>query len=394
MNIIPIILLFLTSFQSVSAEQSYSVHQENTESYNTINKGLQCCPGPRGKKGKAGATGATGMTGATGAGTTGATGATGFAGSTGATGATGAVEACSIANTIYVATSGDDTSGDGSFCNPFLTIQKGIDTAYLLVGSPALRIRPCVYVMTGNYTENCVLKANVFVQGCGFNSTRVIGDWTIDNTFTPSGDWRSGFANIGIFGNFTADFLAVNSLEGKIFATNTRFSGNMLFVGNNAIINQFLMFGGEIFGTYTQTGMSGSLFNVIMQTNSGSAPTLVLNEQIGQAPIFLQVGGIRYNTQINAITQQFFARLEGQVWQNATLNINGPNGFVITSSTGLPINSLITYTSGATSAQISRLNDVFGQGYTPSNPLNWSPAPTNCQEALNQIAARLVAGGL
>ena len=67
---------------------------------------------------------------------------------------------------------------------------------------------------------------------------------------------------------------------------------------------------------------------------------------------------------------------------------------IAASAIGLPLNSLISYAGGATSAQISRVNDVFGLAYTPNNPLDWTPVPTNCQEALDQIAARLVAGGL
>jgi len=34
------------------------------------------------------------------------------------------------ADTIYVATDGDDTTGNGSFGNPYETIQKGIDEAF------------------------------------------------------------------------------------------------------------------------------------------------------------------------------------------------------------------------------------------------------------------------
>ncbi len=272
-------------------------------------------------------------------------------------------------------------------CNPFLTVQHGIDVAYTAVTD--VTTRPCVYVMPGTYTENCVLKANILVRGLSYNSSRIIGNWTIDNTFTPAGDWRSGFADIGIFGTLIVDFLAVGSPEGKLFVWNSRLSGGTTLIANNNPINQFLMFGGEIFGGYTQTGLNGALFNVIMQSGA-----ITLNAQAGQSPSFRQVAGVRQNTQINAVIGLFSAVFQGTVNQGSTLTINGTNATVVASSNALPLINLITYAGGATPAQITRLNDVFGEAYTPAVPANWTPVPTTAQEALDQIAVRLVAGGL
>jgi hypothetical protein len=342
--------------------------------------------------GSTGATGATGSTGATGAGITGATGSTGTTGLTGATGATGAsAGSCLTENIFFVAMNGNDITGDGSLCNPFLTIQAGINAASAAVTS--VTTRPCVYVMPGTYTADCVLKANVLVRGLGFNDTRVTGNWTVDSTFTPAGDWRSGLADIGIFGTFTGDFLSVGSPEGKIYAWNVRFGSDVTFISNNTIINQFVMFGGEIFGTYTQTGMDAQLYNVIIQ-NSGSTPTIILNEQTGQSPIFSQYGGLRNSLQVNSIVRPFFVELEGEVKAGATLTLNGTQSTIVTSAVGLPLESLISYTGGATPAQITRVNDAFGEAYTPTVPADWTPIPATVQEALDQVAARLVAGGL
>ncbi len=243
--------------------------------------------------------------------------------------------------------------------------------------------------MPGTYTEDCVLKANVFVCGFDFNSTRIVGNWTVDNTFTPAGDWRSGFVDLGIFGNFTADFLSIASLEGKIYSWNTRFAGNITFTAFNTLINQFVMYGGETFGTYTQTGGNGQFYNVTMQAGS-----VVLNEQTGSSPIFVQYGGASANLTVNAITLPFLVILQGTTKQGATLTLNGTVSTIVASATGLPLENLITYSSGATAAQIFRVNDAFGEAYTPSVPANWSPVPTTAQEAFDQIAARLVAGGL
>jgi len=154
------------------------------------------------------------------------------------------------------------------------------------------------------------------------------------------------------------------------------------------------MFGGEIFGTYTQTGMQCQHYGVIMQNNTNSFPTIILNEQNGSLPLFGQTGGLRYGTQINATTGSFTAYLEGEVASGASLELNGTLASVVASATGLPVESLIIYASGANASQIFRVNDVFGEAYSPSIPADWTPVPTTAQAALDQIAARLVAGGL
>jgi hypothetical protein len=428
-----LVFAYASSMQSTMSPESLAAA---TKHCSNLAYKPECPQGPRGHKGKkghrgkrgnTGATGATGITGPTGPGSgstgatgaTGPTGATGFAGLTGSTGATGPTGAdggaCEpLENVFFVAQNGNDITGDGSICNPFLTIQAGINAASAFINSSPFSIgdtydnssylvskgyrapattRTCVWVMSGTYTENPILKANVLVRGLGFNNTRVVGNWTIDSTFTPAGDWRSGFADIGIFGNVTADFLAVNSNEGKIYAWNTRFGGNLTVTGYS-LINQCLLFGGEIFGVYTQTGMVGQHFGVNMQDTSNSFPTIVLNEQAGKSPIFVQAGGIRYGTQINAITDPFNAVLEGSVGPGGSLTLNGTLATVTASSTGLPIITSINYLTGATLSQISRVNDVFSQAYTPTIAANWTPVPTTAQEALDQIAARLVAGGL
>lgn len=244
--------------------------------------------------------------------------------------------------------------------------------------------------MPGTYTENPVLKANVLVKGFGFNNTRVSGNWVIDNTFTPAGDFRSGLADIGIFGNFTADFLSVSSPEGKIYTWNVRFGGNVTVVASNTIINQFTSFGGEIFGIYSQTGANGQFYGVIMQGG-----TIILNEQTGQSPIFSQYGGARCSVVVNSVLFPFFVELEGEVKGGYSLTLNGTMASIIASAIGLPITGLISYVGGATSAQITRINDAFGEAYTPSVLTDWKlPTPQTAQQALDQLASRLTLGGL
>lgn len=54
-----------------------------------------------------------------------------------------------VTNAIYVAKSGDDTNGDGSYSNPYLTIAKALS----MVTSPSETNRWLIYVMPGIYLE-------------------------------------------------------------------------------------------------------------------------------------------------------------------------------------------------------------------------------------------------
>ena len=302
---------------------------------------------------------------------------------------TGGAEECPPLKYVYfVAQNGDDLTGDGSSCKPYLTIQKGIDEAYLMASmmSPTTT-RPVVWVMPGTYTENPVLKANVLVRGLGYNDTRVNGNWTIDSTFTtpPSNDGRSGWADIGLFGTITADFQALNSNEGKLFVYNSRLTGTVTLIAFSSI-NQFLMYGGEYFGDLIQYGMVVQFNAVIVQGN----PTITVNYSASGGNSLTQNGGTMSNVVLNAIGGPVAAFLMGNTNQGSTLTINNTGASVVTSATGMPVFSSIIFTGGATMAQISRLNDAFGQAYTPSNLSAWSNVnPTSVANALDRIAATI-----
>jgi hypothetical protein len=150
--------------------------------------------GPTGPQGNTGATGPQGNTGATGPqGDTGATGpqgdtgATGPTGSQGNTGATGAVSTFRPTNQWYVAKNGNDITGDGSYSNPFLTIQKGIDTIEDQPTSAALI--GVLNVSPGHYSENVIFtRGYIIVLGVNGNSqegtevTEINGSVTVSLT--------------------------------------------------------------------------------------------------------------------------------------------------------------------------------------------------------------------
>ncbi len=86
-------------------------------------------------------------------------------------------------NTIYVAKNGNDAIGDGSFGNPYLTIQKAINIA-----TPTDTDRVNISVAPGTYIEQLIFtQGDISVQGQGFNA--VVLEWntygdviTVDST--------------------------------------------------------------------------------------------------------------------------------------------------------------------------------------------------------------------
>lgn len=73
-------------------------------------------------------------------------------------------------NLIYVTKNGDDTVGDGSFSNPFLTVEKGIEEALTRVATTP--ISTTVKVLDGTYEENNPLQ----ISGTNSEFVKVQGE--------------------------------------------------------------------------------------------------------------------------------------------------------------------------------------------------------------------------
>lgn len=85
------------------------------------------------------------------------------------------VSTCS-AVTIYVNTTGDDISGDGSADKPFQTIQKGYDN---ITNGDTLQLADGQYIGTGN--TNITIAKNLTIQGQSQSGTIINGkntNWT------------------------------------------------------------------------------------------------------------------------------------------------------------------------------------------------------------------------
>lgn len=131
-------------------------------------------------------------------------------------------------NYLYVAKNGLDTN-DGSASNPFLTIQKAIDTA---------TSGTTIFIFPASYSENIALKANVMLTSpvkfgvtiTGNHIANFAGTVVCDNiTFNSTSGNTLSFNGIGIQ-NLQLIGSSVNSINGDaINYTNTNASSRIYF---------------------------------------------------------------------------------------------------------------------------------------------------------------------
>jgi hypothetical protein len=264
---------------------------------------------------------------------------------------------------FFVSKNGDDSTATGAIFHPFKTIQPAIDAAYAV--QDTMPTRPCVFVMAGTYVEDCILKPNVLVRGVGYNDTRVMGNWSIDNTWTTAGtvDWRSGWADIGLIGNANIDFAAVSANSGKLYASNVAFVGSQTITAFGGI-NQFLWSGGEWFGTITINGINTFLMDIMCQ-NFG---TVFLNGTATGINYLTTSGGSYANIVVNATTFAFGCTFGHAVQDGATLTLNGPLSTIFANTDSIPLQSLIPLSGGASLSQIQRINQYYFSGITSNRP--------------------------
>lgn len=117
---------------------------------------------------------------------------------------------------IHVATTGNDTSGDGSQGAPYATVQKGIDVANAN-GYLEVHVQEGTYTLTAGIT----LKENVSVKG-GYSST----DWSRDalNNISKIYYNGTGFQTIVSAGNLTST-IAFDGMAIEANNTNNAYTG-------------------------------------------------------------------------------------------------------------------------------------------------------------------------
>lgn len=303
-------------------------------------------------------------------------------------------------NAVYVAKNGNDSIADGSYRMPFLTIQAAMNYAYTKYVAPVegqtdpnTYLRPCVLVMPGTYNDgNLLLLPQICIQGFGFNHSRIVGDWSLSlggewanynppSAFPPNSppdptlvdnDMRSSWINVGLFGDINIDFAPVISNEGKLYAIDVRFGGNIVISEKliNPVSNNITFTDCEFTGDVTLNGIPFLFENCV--TKGG---TFTFNQAIGTGVdnIGSTSGGSYGNIVVNspnpgAVAPACVLQFNHSAQLGATLTLNGPFSTIKSDISSIPLQSLISLLGGATLNQIERINQSNFSGTTLQRP--------------------------
>jgi len=282
--------------------------------------------------------------------------------------------------TYYVNKSGNDTSGDGSINNPFLTCSAAMNA--ITNALPTQRV--IINLGSGRYSENFSFKANVFIVGYEPLSTRLDGIIDINNPSWNNGDDnRCGISNCSILNPITFDFTLQSSTAGKVYIYNCWFDDLVTSIAFYSI-NQFLVFDSVFFGGWTQTGIEsiisacnffGGDINVNDSVNSDTS--LTLSSTVGAG---------------NLIVSSSVRSLEVDLYSSYMPSISVSGSFSLLKYTldSVPISG-ITLSGGATS---TNLNQTFNTNLVSSYVQN-VPGVYNivCPASAKSCTISAVGGG-
>lgn len=259
----------------------------------------------------------------------------------------------------YVSKNGSDTTGNGTFGRPYLTITKALSV--ILDSSDTKRY--VINVGAGDFNENLVLKANVFIYGSGPLVTRLTGTTLNinDATWNSTADNRSGFSEMSVNPVCTFDFNSqTNNTAGKLYFWNIRTSGAWTCTANNSSsgINQVVIHDSQLFGAISCVGCNTS----IQDTTMGVALSVSSGTVAGQGAATMTVAGGSTSSNLTATWTSNGAvtlNLRGvSTGTGTTLTATGASCTVNAAASSLPPPAQRTIT-GAT---LVRMNDDYGTG--------------------------------
>jgi hypothetical protein len=132
--------------------------------------------------------------------------------------------------TVWVSKGGDDANGTGSDELPFLTIAAA--QAAIIDASTSKRY--ALMLAPGAYTENVLLKPNVFIVGVQANICRIDGNVALDASWGGTANNRGGLDNLVVVGDTVLDFVGLGASNGFFFGQYPFFLGNFNVIGDSA----------------------------------------------------------------------------------------------------------------------------------------------------------------
>lgn len=150
------------------------------------------------------------------------------------------------AQTRYVDKGGNDATGDGSFDNPFLTIQAAITS---ITDATATK-QYTIHVGPGIYATAFALQPWIFIEGENREATVLANpsaNW-IGAGFAAAGTQTAGISNVTLGANFLVDFAAVASPgAGTFILTQINYAATAISATGNNSTNLFSM--ADVFNT-------------------------------------------------------------------------------------------------------------------------------------------------
>lgn len=279
-----------------------------------------------------------------------------------------------VDQSYYVSKNGNDTTGNGTFGRPYLTITRALTQ----ITDASITKRYVIIVGPGTFTENVVLEANVFIKGSTAITTILDGTVNInDATWNTAVDHRSGFQDITLNGVNTFNFQTqVNNTAGKLFLYNCRLAGATTVTAQGAS-NQFSIQDSVVQATLTVNGMitvvSGCVFNTgaNIVINSSSLAAIPASAFLTDGAI---IGNITATWTSNAAVTVNMRGLN--IGPSTVLTASGASCTVNVNDGSLPIPANRSFVS---SAVLNRVNDNFAGGLlstTTNVVVNASAAPS------------------
>jgi hypothetical protein len=302
-------------------------------------------------------------------------------------------------NTFYVSTSAGSDANPGTLSQPFATLAHALAVAKPIAFAGTFTNPVLILVYPGEYNENLVMPANVFLQGIINDREQfTIGDGsntiTLDPNFgtTPTvgvGGIINAIINSAVDLDYTLGTSSTNPVNFEFFNTNWFVSLNV--IGNTTslfsainIYNSFL----EDAAVTISGGMTAnfyiSQFSDVTATAlaGGQVPSLtLLGCPVGEA------GGAATLTIDATEGAMGVVAVESEIFD--TLHLVSTNASFNTTSLLPPT---ISFADGATIAQVTQTSHIFSTNvtYTAADVANWSGTnPTSVANALDRIAAHV-----
>lgn len=291
---------------------------------------------------------------------------------------------------IYVSLGGNDSTGNGSVINPYLTITQAMSTISATNATPVV-----ISIGAASFFETTlVLKPNTYISGLGSDASRIIiGSGSGNLTFHPN--WATVSSRGGLYN------LALSQGTGVIYdstAYGGSAAGNDFLLGDVRISGNFIAHGGNqnqdfidfntgwIFGNTTLDGVSAVIDKAYLV---GTVTTSTVNNFDGNfdfngCEFYGNLVVTASGGHINSTSVTGGSWPPGQFTGSVQGTISVSNAGATLWADLLPADSQITVSSGGT---LIGLGNALSSTYTPTTPGNWSPTPANVKAALDTLAA-------